>query len=268
MTPCKATCAGLISLLISATAGAQSPGQQPRGWTWGLGVVAAQDVYRDFDNRIVPIPLIGYQGERLRVFGPFASYDVIQQDGWSVSLNLAPAFAGYEEDDSDVFEGMADRDFSLLAGAGVQYRHNGWQFNLNAGHDVLDNSAGYEVSAGAIYQYRVGNWTIEPSLALTYWDASYVDYYYGVTASEARIGRAFYQADSTTNTQVGVAFSTRQFLGGMTRIQVSNTFFGSEVADSPLTDDDSAFSVLIAYSRFFLTRTQTLLSESAMLKAT
>ena len=78
----------------------------------GVGVSASQDVYTDFDNRVIPMPLIGYAGERLRVFGPFVSYQLYSDKGVSVDAQLVPVFAGYEEDDSAVFRGMDDRDFS------------------------------------------------------------------------------------------------------------------------------------------------------------
>ena len=93
------------ALVFSSSVFAQQPSgaQQPQGWMWGFGVVAAQDVYTDFDNRIVPIPIIGYASEKLRVYGPFVSYELFQESGFTLDAQLVPVFAGYEEDDSIVF---------------------------------------------------------------------------------------------------------------------------------------------------------------------
>ncbi|PXW74712.1 hypothetical protein BZA03_103109 [Alteromonas sp. I10] len=56
------TVIGAIALacvgVSSTPAFAQQAGaQQPQGWMWGFGVAASQDVYTDFDNRVVPILL-------------------------------------------------------------------------------------------------------------------------------------------------------------------------------------------------------------------
>ena len=136
-------CFGVASLstllAFSATVSAQQPSgsQQPQGWMWGFGVAASQDVYTDFDNRIVPIPIIGYTGEKLRVYGPFVGYQLFQQDGFTLDAQLVPVFAGYEEDDSAVFTGMEDRDFSYAAGIGLNYNTGGWVYSLSTNADIF-----------------------------------------------------------------------------------------------------------------------------------
>ncbi|MEC8231399.1 MAG: hypothetical protein VX061_08175 [Pseudomonadota bacterium] len=84
--------AALSLLTCSFNTYAQAP-QQPQGWMWGFGVAASQDVYTDFDNRVVPIPIIGYAGERLRIYGPFVSYQLFQEGAVSVDAQLVPVFA-------------------------------------------------------------------------------------------------------------------------------------------------------------------------------
>jgi len=59
------TVIGAITLacvgVSSTPAFAQQAGaQQPQGWMWGFGVAASQDVYTDFDNRVVPIPIYAF----------------------------------------------------------------------------------------------------------------------------------------------------------------------------------------------------------------
>ena len=78
----------IVALTFSTASFAQSPNNSPQGWMWGVGVAASQDVYTDFDNRIVPIPIIGYVGERLRVYGPFVGYQLLQDDGFTLDAQL------------------------------------------------------------------------------------------------------------------------------------------------------------------------------------
>ena len=241
------------SLLLSSAAFAQQPqnAQQPQGWMWGFGVAASQDVYTDFDNRIVPIPIIGYTGEKLRVYGPFVGYQLFQQDGFTLDAQLVPVFAGYEEDDSAVFTGMEDRDFSYAAGIGLNYNTGGWIYSLSTNADILGKFDGYQASARIGKQFRIDQYMIEPSIGVNYQDSNYVDYYYGVRPEEATAFRNAYNGDGALNTEIRIAVSTRQFFKGMTRLELGATFFDDSISDSPLTDDDTSLNAMLVYTRFF-----------------
>lgn len=242
------------SLFIAAVptpAMAQAPNGQPTGWMWGVGVAASQDVYIDFDSRVIPIPIIGYVGERLRITGPFIGYQVYKQGAVTIDAQLVPIFAGYEEDDSIVFDGMNDRDFSYGAGASIRYTHKGINYTLAANADILDRFNGYQASARVSKPFRMGAFTLAPALAVNYQDSNYVDYYYGVLPEEARTFRPVYRGDGALNTEVSFALSTPIFFGGITRLQVGATFYDDSISDSPLTDSDSALSAMLMYSRFF-----------------
>ncbi len=241
----------IVALTFSTASFAQSPNNSPQGWMWGVGVAASQDVYTDFDNRIVPIPIIGYVGERLRVYGPFVGYQLLQDDGFTLDAQLVPIFAGYEEDDSAVFNGMEDRDFSFGAGLSLRYAKNGWTYELASNADILGTFNGYQATASIGKAFRTGPFVIEPSVGVTFQDNHYVDYYYGVTASEATATRAAYTSDSAVNTELALAVSTPIFWGGMTRFQIGATFYDDSISDSPLTDSDSAFNAMLMFSRFF-----------------
>lgn len=241
------------SLLLSSAAFAQQPqnAQQPQGWMWGFGVAASQDVYTDFDNRIVPIPIIGYTGEKLRVYGPFVGYQLFQQDGFTLDAQLVPVFAGYEEDDSAVFTGMEDRDFSYAAGIGLNYNTGGWVYSLSTNADILGKFDGYQASARIGKQFRIDQYMIEPSIGVNYQDSNYVDYYYGVRPEEGTAFRSAYNGDGALNTEIRIAVSTRQFFKGMTRLELGATFFDDSISDSPLTDDDTSLNAMLVYTRFF-----------------
>lgn len=250
-------CFGVASLstllAFSATVSAQQPSgsQQPQGWMWGFGVAASQDVYTDFDNRIVPIPIIGYTGEKLRVYGPFVGYQLFQQDGFTLDAQLVPVFAGYEEDDSAVFTGMEDRDFSYAAGIGLNYNTGGWVYSLSTNADILGKFDGYQASVRVGKLFRIDQFMIEPSIGVNYQDSNYVNYYYGVRPEEATATRSEYNGNSAVNTEVRLAVSTRQFFDGMTRLELGATFFDDSISDSPLTDDDTSLGAMLVYTRFF-----------------
>ncbi|TKB43843.1 MipA/OmpV family protein [Thalassotalea mangrovi] len=224
---------------------------EPYGFIYGLGLSLNNELYKGYDRRFIPIPVIGYRGESFTIYGPFASYDVFETDAIEVSLKLAPRFAGFDDNDSFIFEGMETRKFSMDAGVGVRWQKNDWRLDTQAMFDVLGRSNGYEVSAtfGRVMNY--GPFFFEPNVGVSYVSENMVDYYYGVRANEATVNRPFYQAKSALNPTLGLSFFTPVLWGGMTRIGIEKTWFADTYADSPLTDESSRIDIFFAYSRRF-----------------
>lgn len=249
---CSLSCAGLLSGAVSAQQ-TQSPGTQqpPQGFLYGVGIGINQEIYRGYKRRTIPLPIIGYRGEKLSVYGPFVSYQLLQQGNFTVSAKLAPRFAGFDESDSSVFIGMAKRKSSLDGGFGVQWRQNGWQVEAETLHDLLGNSKGQEAKLALGYGLRVGPVQLEPSVGISYSDSKLVDYYYGVRLEEATASRSAYRAGSAVNYNAGISLSTPVFFGGMTRLGIEHHWYDSSISNSPLTDRDTGVSAFLSWSRFF-----------------
>ncbi|GGI69771.1 structural protein MipA [Shewanella gelidii] len=242
-----------LSLLsISAAANEDRRQIEPEGYIYGFGLGLNQEVYKDYDRRIIPLPIIGYRGKDLNVFGPFVSYDMLDVGNYSFSVQLKPRFQGFDEDDSDIFVGMGDRDFSMDLGLGVQYKKDNWRADINWLHDVLGKSKGYESNASLSYVWRYRQVFFEPSIGMQYRDSRMTDYYYGVQADEINlaIDRPQYHADSVLNQTASVSVVTPLW-GGLSRFSVTQTWYGDAIADSPLTDSDSSLAFIVTYSRFF-----------------
>jgi outer membrane protein len=251
------SCLLATTLLLAATVNAQTNKGENRerveqhGWLYGIGVALDQGIYKDFATRVLPIPLIGYRSENLTVFGPFVNYSFYRSQGLEFSARLVPIFEGYDESDSKIFEGMHDRDFSLALGLGASYQHKDLKFEVTTSHDVLNRYDGFEAAMSVSKVYRYGPFFFEPKASLNYQDSNYVDYYYGVQASEATSTRSQYTAGSSINKTLGISIMTPVYFGGMTRLSLENVWYGSAITDSPLTDKDSSLRLMLSFSRFF-----------------
>ncbi|MCU4677437.1 MipA/OmpV family protein [Catenovulum sp. 2E275] len=229
---------------------AQKPNMQPQGLTYGLGLAVKREIYKGYDQRFIPLPVIGYHGEKLSVFGPFISYKLYQNQQWTFSGLISPRFEGFDESDSAYFKDMDDREFSMDAGVGLDYKQASWGVSSKIRTDILGRSNGNEANLNLTKSYRLGKFTLEPGLGLTYLDENNVDYYYGVRAHEATADRPFYQASSAVNKNVTFTASTPMF-DGFIRTSVSNTWYDDSITDSPLTDRDSSLGIMFTYSTFF-----------------
>ncbi|MCO7191219.1 MULTISPECIES: MipA/OmpV family protein [unclassified Pseudoalteromonas] len=231
--------------------GALRAQMEPKGFLYGIGLGVSEEIYQGYDRRVIPLPILGYRGDKLSILGPFISYEILEINDIELVLQASPRFQGYDESDSDVFKGMAERDFSMDGGVGIKYERENWKFGISAVHDVLDKSDGYEVSTSLAKVYKSGPFFYEPSLSVSYLDSHHVDYYYGVRLSEATSARPQYVGDNATNVALGFSISTPIFFGGFTQLAFDYTWFDDSITDSPLVDSDASFAARLLFSKFF-----------------
>ena len=48
-----------------------------QGFLYGVGVTVGQEVYKGYGNRIIPIPVLGYQNKNLAIFWTFCSLQCV-----------------------------------------------------------------------------------------------------------------------------------------------------------------------------------------------
>ena len=222
-----------------------------QGFLYGVGVTAGQEIYKGYGHRIVPIPVLGYQNNKLAIFGPFVRYNLLKNDNFSFSANLSPRFQGFDADDSQIFVGMDKRKSSVDVGISARWSHDLVNIFVDAKKDAFSRSKGTELTFGLSKRLALGPVFFEPSLSLSYLDESLVNYYYGVRTHEVRAERSFYQGRSAINQALGLSISTPIFFNGYTRLSVEYKRFDREIYQSPLVDQNSAVSARLIFSRFF-----------------
>jgi len=238
-------------LFINLNLAAQENNKKlPTGFIYGAGVAYQQQIYKGFDQRTIAIPLLGYVGEKLNVFGPFINYSLLRKNDWSFDLNLAPRFSGYDEGDSDFFIGMQKRKDSLDAGFTVKYNPNKWSYQLKALTDVLSNSKGSEFEINITRKFRYKFLTVEPALSVQHYDKNLSNYYYGVMQDEVALLRPSYQASSTINKSLKLSVYSPIPIG-LVRLDLTNNWFGSEITNSPLVDSKQALSARLFFVTYF-----------------
>lgn len=224
---------------------------EPHGYIYGLGIGLNQEIYKGYDFRFIPLPIIGYRAENFRILGPFVSYDALKISDVEVTLQASPRFQGFDESDSYIFENMDDRKFSMDAGAGLTYERKNWKIGISGMFDVLGRSNGYQIKGNISKLFRKGPIFFEPSFSVSYFDDKHVDYYYGVKAHETNQYTYQYAGKSTLNSTASFSISTPILLGGFTMLAFDYTYYGSGITDSPLVEDNSSIGARLLFSKFF-----------------
>lgn len=237
-----------------AALAAQSEDSEPSSsWGLGVGAISSQQPYTGIDRENMALPLIYFENEYVRVFGPNAELKLSQleiSDAQQLDFSLVGQydFSGYDADDARIFDGMSDRKSGFWAGVKVEWHNELADVRAEWLSDVSGNSKGQRFSLGLERTWTLGEHImLTPQLTAIWQDKKYVDYYFGVRDSEARIDRAAYDGKSALNTEFGIRgnymFDKRHSLF----LDVKATSLASEIKNSPLVDRSTDSSVLFGY---------------------
>jgi outer membrane protein len=243
------------ALVLGLGASTAASADQPESSAWGLGVgaVSSQQPYKGIDRDSEVLPLIYFENEYLRVFGPSAEIKLPGleiSDTQQIDFSLVGEydFSGYDDDDARILEGMSDRKGGFWAGAKVKWRNDLADVSAEWLGDVSGNSKGQRFTLGLERSWRIGEHImLTPRLAAIWQDEKYVDYYFGVRENEARIDRAAYDGKSGINTEFGVRGNYMFDDHHSVFLDLKATSLANEIKDSPLVDQSSENSVLFGY---------------------
>lgn len=229
--------------------------ETPQGgsqWGLGLGVSSAQQPYRGVDRDTTGIPLIYFENRWVRLLGPQLE---VKLGAWAPAaghelkfgLRLQYADDGYEADDAPFLDGMAERKDGFWGGVAATWSSPLGDLSAEWRHDVSSHSEGQHLQLTAERRFRLGELALTPRLRARWLDDKAVDYYFGVSPAEARIGRPAYEGTSTTNVEAGLRVDYRLAPQQSLFLDLSATQLGSEIKDSPLVDRSSVSRVTLGY---------------------
>jgi outer membrane protein len=235
----------------SAFAQDSLPGDGSGQWALGLGAVVVDKPYRDFDREVLPLPLVSYESKWISATVP--TFDVKLYSSESLSFRLRARWSGdgYEAKDSPVLSGMDERKSSLWAGGAVTWKTDFANLSGEVLTDAMGNSKGMRAKLQIDRRFAAGKFGFTPRLAAEWVDDKYVDYYYGVQRSEARVGRPFHEGKATANMQLGLRMDYSPSRNHTWFVDVGATRFGGSIKDSPLVGKATGTTLALGYAYRF-----------------
>lgn len=239
-----------LSTFAISSAHAQSEGMaEPAksSWALGVGVIAVDKAYRDFDTEILVMPVVSYENKWISASIPTFDVKIYSGDALSFRLRIRYVGDGYEDDDSPFLAGMEERKASAWAGGAVIWKNDFANVSAEFLTDVMEKSEGSRARLQIDRRFAFGNLGVTPRVAVEWVDDKFVDYYYGVRQSEVTATRAFYEGEATTNVHAGVRLDYTMARKHTLFLDVSASRFGSTVDDSPLVDKPNQTSIGLGY---------------------
>ena len=205
----------------------------------GVAVRASTSPYLGGGTRYDLVPLNLYEGERLFLHanrvGVKLFSDGDRSAGQRFDLFVEQRFEGFPAESLPAsLAGMAPRDSGIDLGLAYRLRQNWGTLRAELVRDVGSASRGYEARLGYGYEWRSGPWSLRPDVSVSWRDAKLNNYYYGVRANEATLGRAAYLPGAGTQAQLGLFGSYDISERWRLLAGASATLLGDSVKNSPI----------------------------------
>ncbi len=246
--------AGAVSALAQA-----APGEGPpsTSWSLGVGVISMQQPYAGMKRETQGLPVLQFENEYVHIFGPQIGLTLpglAISDSQKLNFSLVARYdgSGYKPGDAPILSGMAERKGGIWAGAEVEWKNDLADLKAAWLGDASGNSKGQKFSLGLERTWHFGGkFMLTPRVEASWHDKNFVDYYYGVRASEARAGRAAYAGKAGMNTELGLRgiylFDQRHSMF----VDVATTRLDKHIQNSPLVDRSSENRVMLGYTYRF-----------------
>jgi outer membrane protein len=219
----------------------------------GAGVGVLETPYKDYDRKVVPVPVITYEGDDFWFRGLGGGYYLWNDESDKLSVTAYYSPFEFKPKDSDNWQlrQLDKRKATLMAG--LSYVHNtqyGFLRTSLAG-DTLDNSNGISWDLAWLYRYTNGGLTLTPGIGVEWSSENMNEYYYGVSGKESRrSGLERYDPDSDWSPYLELSASYKLSDDWSVYGVGRYTHLSSEVKDSPMVDKSwaGALSAGVTYS--------------------
>jgi outer membrane protein len=251
-----------VSFGALAQAADSDEGGPPPGWGLGLAAAMFNSPYAGEGTRVVPIPLISYQGERFYFRGISAGWQFYRSDSFEFAAVLKPRLDGFKVDDLGRVELarngidyrlIEDRKGSVDAGVAMKWSGAAGELELEILADVADKSGGQEASLQYGYPFDVGGGTLTPQVGVTWLSKDNANYYYGTLDKEIARGVIDYKPGSAVVPHIGVSYFRP--LGEKWTLMGSFKYSSlpDEITASPFVepDTDATSMMFLGFSRRF-----------------
>lgn len=201
---------------------------------WGLGVGAGVEAspYKSGKTKYTPIPLITFDNKWVHAFGTTIDLKIGKWDNVSVALRGNYAIGdGYKNSDAPILNGMENRNGAFWYGPALAWKS---AFGTLSADYLLGGNKGERARIDFSKSFDFGHVSVEPYAGVEWLSSDYVNYYYGVRASEARAGRPEYTGKAAYETSVGTRVNYSITRHQKVVLDVGVSHFTSGISDSPI----------------------------------
>jgi outer membrane protein len=193
------------------------------------------------------LPYFSYQYERFYVEGLDVGINLLQQKSFKIDLLTTPRFYEVKSSfaKSGELDGIDTTRPTYFAGLSAQLHTPAATYTFQLLHDPIESDGNEAVlQIGKSFQMNP-NWSLTPSVGVSYQDSTLVDYFYGVQSNEVRSGRPRYVGNSALNYNVTLNAVWNATLHIDMLGQIKYETLAKGITDSPIVDETAIHSITI-----------------------
>jgi outer membrane protein len=208
----------------------------------GGGIRGGQSPYFAIDNedqrQLDLIPLYLFEGKHVFFRGVSGGLHLYKSDELELSVLGKYRFQKLDPDRNEFYQGVNERRQSFDAGFQTRLSKDWGTVRLNWVTDTLDRHKGQEVQLSYRYNFDAGPWDFSPFISWTWQDDNLTNYYFGVSADEARPDLPEYTPGDSQWVSFGLNSSWQITDRIMLFGNVAFAGASSEVINSPLVEEE------------------------------
>ncbi|ELR63838.1 Outer membrane protein OmpV [Photobacterium marinum] len=209
------------------------------------GVVTGSELYKGQDKTTGALLNGGYHGEDFNADLSGINYRFFgdNNDQVNISAYFTAGGTGYEADDATSLKGMDKRKMSGDLGLNADIHLGSGTISTYLQHDVTGAYKGFIGGAKYFHVMDLGYGDFVPFAGVSFLSKDFVNYYYGVKASEATKTRKAYSGKNDFAFNVGYKFVMPVTKNIDITQTTAYTRLGSKVSDSPIVDSANQWMV-------------------------
>ena len=218
--------------------------------TLGAGPYIQTQPYQDIKNILIPSPVIFFDNGlfymRWSRGGIYFLGEKTEEYAWGFSLTAQPRTNEYKASDSTTLNGMSDKKSSLEAGLAFSATKDKSYIEIMLLTDVLDRYDSWIIKTEIGYDFELENFQFYPSIIAIYQSSEFINYYYGVTNSEATLTRPEYNAGKALQlgAQTYIKYPITDNFATLLNVRVDK--LPSQATNSPIVTEDYVYSGLLS----------------------
>ncbi len=187
----------------------------PPRWTFGGAAMVSDSPYAGEGSRVIPIPLLNYQGDRFYFEGITAGWRLVSNDAFELTARGKFRFDGFSVKDLGReelarngvdYRLLEDRDFGFDVGLGMKWTGDVGELEFELLADATDTSGGQEASLQYGYPIDIGKGSLTPNVGVMWQSKDMANYYYGTLDKEVARGVVDYKPGAVMTPHVGAIY--------------------------------------------------------------
>lgn len=218
----------------------------------GAGAATGSEFYKGQDHKTAAYVNGGYHGEDFNADLSGINYRFLGNNESGINLSaFVVANPGFNASDADILQGMKDRKISGDLGLNADIKLGRGTLSSKFQHDVTGVYDGYQADITYYQPMNIGFADFVPYAGVHYYSKDFVNYYAGVSKSDATNERAVYTGDGAFAYKAGYALviPVTEHLDITQATGYSR--LSSDMADSPLIDSNNQWVTTLGVSYSF-----------------